>query len=160
MANFPPCLEVTAWQQSRCQAEIAGDSRGWRAERVGRSGAASRLCGMAAPHAWSRRPPRVPLRRAGEVGLADSKNDEPWSLPLGGEPARIIDRRWRLGSWARKRPFAGGGATQLPAPATQRGLSWPPESRDREHDSRGRARRWRCRSRATKTRTDRALRAR
>src|SRR5512143_889494 len=49
MANFPPCLEGTIWQQSRCQAEIAGDSRGWRAERVGPSGAVSRLCGMAAP---------------------------------------------------------------------------------------------------------------
>ncbi len=33
-------------------------------------------------------------RRAGEVRLADSKNDEPRSLPLEGELARIIDRRW------------------------------------------------------------------
>lgn len=33
-------------------------------------------------------------RRAGEVRLADSKNDEPRSLPLEGKLARIIDRRW------------------------------------------------------------------
>ena len=33
-------------------------------------------------------------RRTGEARLADSKKDEPTSLPLAGELARIIDRRW------------------------------------------------------------------